>query len=259
MPKERLSNVKIKEVLRLKFDADLTNRQIGASLAISHSTVANYLHRAKEVGIGWPLPEGLSETELERRLFAEPKRLCGNDTPRVMPDWPEIHQQMKRKGVTLMLLWQEYKEEHPERGYQYSHFAELYRQWRGTLDVVMRQIHKAGEKLFVDYAGQTVAVIERHSGAIRQAEIFVAVLGASNYSYAEASWTQQAPDWIAAHIRAFEFFQGCPAILVPDNLKSAVTHPHRYDPDLNRSYAAMAGYYGVAIVPARVRKPKDKA
>ena len=259
MPKERLSNVKIKEVLRLKFDADLSNRQIGASLAISHSTVANYLHRAEEAGIGWPLPEELSESQLEQRLFAEPKRLCGNNPPRVVPDWSQIHQQMKRKGVTLMLLWQEYQEQHGERGYHYSHFADLYRQWRGTLDVVMRQIHKAGEKLFVDYAGQTVEIIERHSGEIRQAEIFVAVLGASNYSYAEATWTQKAPDWIAAHLRAFEFFHGCPVILVPDNLKSAVTHPHRYDPDLNRSYADMARFYGVAIVPARVRKPKDKA
>ena len=180
MPKERLSNVKIKEVLRLKFDADLSNRQIGASLRISHSTVANYLQRAEKAGIGWPLPEELSETQLEQRLFAEPQRLCGNDTPRVLPDWAEIHQQMKRKGVTLMLLWQEYKEQHPERGYQYSQFAHHYRQWLGTLDVVMRQTHTAGEKLFVDYAGQTVDVIDRHSGEIRPAEIFVAVLGASN-------------------------------------------------------------------------------
>jgi transposase len=259
MPKERLSNVKIKEVLRLKFDAGLSNRKIGNSLRISHSTVADYLHRAEQAGLRWPLPEGLSERQLEQQLFAEPKRLCGNDTPRVIPDWSEIHRQMKRQGVTLMLLWQEYKEQHPERGYHYSQFAHLYRQWLGTLDVVMRQTHKAGEKLFVDYAGQTMEIIDRHSGEIHQAEIFVAVLGASSYTYAETSWTQQAPDWIASHIRAFEFFHGCPAVLVPDNLKSAVTHPHRYDPDLNRSYAEMASHYGVAIVPARVRKPKDKS
>ena len=259
MPKERLSVVKITEVLRLKFAADLSNRDIAASCGVSHSTVGEYLRRSKEAGIGWPLPEELSETELEKRLFVEPRRLAGNERPRVLPDWPQVHQQMRRKGVTLMLLWQEYKEQHPEAGYQYSQFAHHYRQWLGTLDVVMRQTHTAGEKLFVDYAGQTVAVIDRHSGAIREAEIFVAVLGASNYTYSEASWTQQAPDWIASHIRAFEFFQGCPVVLVPDNLKSAVTQPHRYDPDLNRSYAEMAGYYGVAIVPARVRKPKDKA
>jgi len=240
--------VKIKEVLRLKFDADLSNRKIGTSVGVSHSTVAEYLQRAKEAGLGWPLPEGLSETELEQRLFTQPQRLCGNDTPRVVPDWAEIHQQMKRKGVTLMLLWQEYKECHPEQGYQYSQFAHRYRQWLDTLDVVMRQTHQAGEKRFVDYVGETVAIIDRDSGEIRQAQIFVAVLGASNYTYAEASWTQQAPDWIASHVRTFEFLQGCPAVLVPDNLKSAVTHPHRYDPDLNRSYADMAGFYGVAIV-----------
>jgi transposase len=259
MPKERLSNVKIKEVLRLKFAVGLSHRKIGKSLRISHSTVADYLHRAEEAGIGWPLPEGLSERQLEQRLFAEPQRLCGNDMPRVVPDWSEIHQQMKRKGVTLMLLWQEYKEQHPEKGYHYSQFAHLYRQWLGTLDVVMRQTHTAGEKLFVDYAGQTAEVIDRHSGEILQAEIFVAVLGASSYTYAEATWTQKAPDWIASHIRAFEFFHGCPAVLVPDNLKSAVTYSHRYDPDLNRSYSELACFYGVAVVPARVRKPKDKS
>ncbi len=259
MPKERLSVVKITEVLRLKFAADLSNRQIAASCGVSHSTVGEYLRRSKEAGIGWPLPEELSESELEQRLFTEPRRLAGNERPRVVPDWAQVHQQMRRRGVTLMLLWQEYKEQHPEAGYQYSQFAHHYRQWVGALDVVMRQTHTAGEKLFVDYAGQTVPVIDRHSGAIREAEIFVAVLGASNYTYSEASWTQQAPDWIASHIRAFEFVQGCPVVLVPDNLKSAVTQPHRYDPDLNRSYAEMAGYYGVAIVPARVRKPKDKA
>jgi transposase len=259
MPKERLSIVKIKEVLRLKFAVGLSNRKIAASCGVSHSTIAQYLRRAKGAGLGWPLPEECSETELEQRLFAQPGRLAGNELPRVLPEWGQIHQQMKRKGVTLMLLWQEYKEQYPEAGYQYSQFAHRYRQWLDTLDVVMRQTHPAGEKLFVDYAGQTAQVIDRHSGEIRQSEIFVAVLGASNYTYAEASWTQQVPDWIASHIRAFEFLQGCPAVLVPDNLRSAVTHPHRYDPDLNRSYAEMAGFYGVAIVPARVRKPKDKS
>jgi transposase len=257
MPKERLSMTKTKEVLRLKFSTDLSNRQIATSLGIARSTVADYLQRAEEAGIGWPLPEGLSETELEQRLFSKPQ-LAG-DSHRAAPDWPHIHQQMKRKGVTLTLLWQEYKEQHPQSGYQYSQFANLYRQWVGTLDVVMRQSHTAGEKLFVDYAGQTVGVIDRHSGEMREAQIFVAVLGASNYTYAEATWTQEVQEWIGSHIRAFAFFGGCPEVLVPDNLKSAVTRPHRYDPDLNRSYADMARFYGAAIVPARVRKPKDKA
>jgi transposase len=198
MPKERLSIVKIKEVLRLKFAVGLSNRKIAVSGGVSHSTIGQYLRRAKEAGIGWPLPESLSETELEQRLFVEPQRLAGNTPPRVLPEWAPIHQQMKRKGVTLILLWQEYKEQHPEAGYQYSQFAHHYRQWLGTLDVVMRQTHTAGEKLFVDYAGQTVAVIDRHSAVIREAQIFVAVLGASNYSYAESTWTQQTPDWIAS-------------------------------------------------------------
>jgi len=257
MPKERLSMTKTKEVLRLKFSTDLSNRQIATSLGIARSTVADYLQRAEEAGIGWPLPAGLSDAQLEQRLFTKPQ-LAG-DRHRAAPDWPHIHQHMKRKGVTLTLLWQEYQEQHPQGGYQYSQFANLYRQWVGTLDVVMRQSHAAGEKLFVDYAGQTVGVIDRHSGEIREAQIFVAALGASNYTYAEATWTQEAPEWIGSHVRAFAFFGGCTEVLVPDNLKSAVTRAHRYDPDLNRSYADMARFYGVAIVPARVRKPKDKA
>ena len=259
MSKERLSAVKIKDVLRLKFDVGLSHRQIGISLGISHSTVAGYLRRAARAGIGWPVPEPWSETDLEQALFTQPHRVAGHERARARPDWPAIHQQLKRKGVTLLLLWQEYKEQHGAAGYQYSQFSHHYRQWLGTLEVTMRQTHHAGEKLFVDYAGQPGEVIDRHTGALRPAEIFVAVLGASGYTYAEATWTQALPDWIGSHIRAFEFFQGCPAVLVPDNLKSAVTRAHRYDPDLNRSYAEMAGYYGVAVVPARVRKPKDKS
>jgi len=209
--------VKTKEVLRLKYCTDLSNRQIATSLGIARSTVADYLQRAEQAGIGWPLPEGLSETELEQRLFSTPQ-LAG-DSHRAAPDWSHIHEQMKRKGVTLTLLWQEYKEQHPQEGYQYSQFANLYRQWVCTLDVVMRQTHKAGEKLFVDYAGQTVGIIERHSGEIREAQIFVAALGASNYTYAEATWTQEVAEWIGSHIRAFAFFGGCPEVLVPDNLR----------------------------------------
>lgn len=259
MPKERLSIVKIKEVLRLKFAAGLSNRQIAASCGASHSTVGQYLRRAEEAGIGWPLPEEISETELEQRLAGQPQRSTDNAPPRVMPDWAEVHQQMKRKGVTLMLLWQEYKEQHPDAGYQYSQFNHHYRQWLGSVDVVMRQTHRVGEKLFVDYAGHTIGVIDRHSGEVCQAEIFVAVLGASQYTYAEATWTQQSADWIASHVRALNFFQGCPEVLVPDNLKSGVTRAHRYDPDLNRSYSDMAQFYGIAVVPARVAKARDKA
>ncbi len=259
MSKERLSTMKIKDVLRLKFDVGLSHRQIGISLGISHSTVAGYLRRAARAGLGWPVPEAWSETDLEQALFVQPHRVAGHAPARVPPDWPDIHQQLKRKGVTLLLLWQEYKERHGAAGYQYSQFSHHYRQWLGTLEVTMRQTHRAGEKLFVDYAGQPGEVIDRHTGELRPAQIFVAVLGASGYTYAEATWTQALPDWIGSHIRAFEFFQGCPAVLVPDNLKSAVTRAHRYDPDLNRGYAEMAGHYGVAIVLARVRKPRDKS
>jgi transposase len=166
---------------------------------------------------------------------------------------------MRRKGVTLMLLWQEYKEQHPRTGYQYSQFANRYRDWLGTLDVVMRQSHTAGEKLFVDYAGQTVDIVERETGEIRAAQLFVAALGASNYTFSEATWSQGTEDWVGSHIRTFEFIQGCPLVVVPDNLKSAVTRPHRYEPDINPTYADLLRHYGVAVVPARVARPRDKA
>lgn len=261
MPNERLSAVKIVDVLRLKFEAGLSNRQIARSLHISHTTVAEYLRRAEAAGISWPLPESLSPMDLERQLFRQPQRTVGNKAAlRVTPDWAEVHQQLKsRKGVTLSLLWQEYQERHGQAAYQYSQFTHHYRQWLGSIEVVMRQHHVAGEKMFVDYTGELGEVIDPHSGERRAVEIFVAVLGASHYTYAEASWSQSGEDWIGSHIRAFEFFGGCPKVLVPDNLKAAVNRAHRYEPDLNRSYAEMAAYYGVAIVPARVRKPRDKS
>jgi transposase len=160
--------------------------------------------------------------------------------------------------VTLTLLWHEYKAAHPE-GFQYSWFCDQYRAWSARLDVVMRQEHRAGEKLFVDYAGQTVEVVDRRTGEIRSAQIFVAVLGASSYTYAEATWTQQLPDWIGSHVRAFEFLGGVSELLVPDNLRSGVAKAHRYEPDLNPTYADLASHYGVVVLPARVRKPRDKA
>jgi len=160
--------------------------------------------------------------------------------------------------VTLTLLWHEYKAAHPE-GFQYSWFCDQYRAWSARLDVVMRQAHRAGEKLFVDYAGQTVEVVDRHSGEIRTAQIFVAVLGASSYTYAEATWTQQLPDWIGSHVRTFAFLGGVSELLIPDNLRSGVSKAHRYEPDLNPTYADLASHYGVAVLPARVRKPRDKA
>jgi transposase len=247
---------KVTEVLRLKWSSKFSDRQIARSCAMARSTVADYVRRAEAAGLSWPLPEGLDEASLERRLFPPPPTIPAEQRP--LPVWAHTHRELKRKGVTLFLLWQEYKETYPE-GYQYSRFCELYRAWQGKLDIVMRQEHRAGEKLFVDYAGQTVPVIDRTSGEQRQAQLFVAVLGASNYTYVEASWTQGLADWIGAHMRAFKYYGGCPEILVPDNLKSGVTAAHRYDPDLNKTYQDLGVHYGVAIVPARVRRPRDKA
>jgi transposase len=177
---------------------------------------------------------------------------------RPVPDWSVVHEEMRRPGVTLMLLWEEYRTAHPQ-GFAYSWFCEHYRDWAGKLDLVMRQTHRAGEKLFVDYAGQTIEVIDQHTGEVRSAELFVAVLGASNYTYAEATWTQTLPDWISAHVRAFQFIGGVSEVVVPDNLRSGVSKAHRYEPDLNPTYQEMARHYQVAVVPARVRRARDKA
>jgi transposase len=256
MPMERLSMRKIREVLRLKWACGLSNRAVGTSCAIAPSTVWDYLFRATQAGLSWPLPEQLTDVDLEAALFVS-ATLPQND-PRPLPDWGAIHQELRRKGVTLFLLWQEYRERSPE-GYSYSRFCERYADWKGHLDVVMRQSHRAGEKLFVDYAGQTAEVVDRTTGEIREAQIFVAVLGASSYTYAEATWTQGLADWIGAQARALAFLGGVPEIIVPDNLKSAVSKAHRYEPDLNPTYQDFAAHYGVAVIPARVRKPRDKA
>ena len=253
---ERLSMRKIRECLRLRCEAGLSSRQIAASLQVSRSSVGEYMRRFAAAGLSWPLPAALSDTELERRLFPPPPPVPSD--ARVVPDWAVVHQELRRPGVTLMLLWEEYRATHPE-GFGYSWFCKHYEAWSGKLDVVMRQSHRAGEKLFVDYAGQTVEVIDRGSGEIRTAQIFVAVLGASNYTYAEATWSQGLADWIGSHVRAFAYFDGVPAILVPDNLASGVSKTHRYEPDLNPTYLELAHHYGVAVVPARVRKPRDKS
>jgi len=256
MSTKRLSMRKVKEVLRLKWECGLSNRQIAKSCSIGRATVAEYLRRAKEAGLCWPLPSGLDEAKLEKLLFPPPPSVPLEFRP--VPDWTEVHRELKRKGVTLFLLWQEYKEAHPE-GYQYSSFCKQYQAWTGKLDLIMRQDHRAGEKLFVDYAGQTVPVVDSTTGEIRQAQIFVAVLGASNYTYAEATWSQSLPDWIGSHTRTFQFFGGVPEVVIPDNLKTGVTKASRYEPDLNPSYQEMATHYSCAVIPTRVRKPRDKA
>ena len=247
---------KIKEILRLKFEGGQTNRRIARSCHISRPTVADYLLRFEEAGLTWPAAQALDNTTLEHKLF--PPAPAAATEQRPVPDWGEVHRELRRKGVTLTLLWHEYKVAYPD-GYQYSWFCDQYRAWAAKLDVVMRQEHRAGEKVFVDYAGQTIEVVDRRTGEIHTAEIFVAVLGASNYTYAEATWTQQLPDWIGSHVRAFSFFGGTSELLVPDNLRSGVSKAHRYEPDLNPTYMDLASHYGVAVLPARVRKPRDKA
>ncbi len=255
MSKRKLPMRKIKEVLRMKWLCGISERRIATSCRMSRSTVADCIRRAQASGLSWPLPDEMNDTRLDALLYPPP---LPSSTLRPMPDWPQVHQEMKRKGVTLFLLWQEYKARSPD-GFQYSRFSELYRIWRGKLTVSMRQTHLAGEKLFVDYAGPTIPIVDRTTGEVDPAQIFVGVLGASNYTFAEATLTQGLADWTGSHVRAFEFFGGVPEVVVPDNLKSGVTKPCRYDPDINPSYAELARHYGVAVIPARVRKPKDKA
>ena len=255
MANSRLSMRKIQDVLRLHHEAGRSHREIARAIHASPTTVGDILRRAKRAGVGYPFPEGLSEAGLEAVLYP---RSAPSTTRRPEPDWAGVHRELRRKGVTLDLLWQEYKAERPD-GYQYSSFCDHYRSWVGRLAVSLRQTHAPGEKLFVDYAGPTVPVIDPATGEIRQACIFVAVLGASNYTYCEATWSQSLPDWIGSHVRALEFFGGVPALLVPDNLKSGVKKACFYAPELNPTYRDLAIHYATAVLPARPYRPKDKA
>ena len=203
---------KIHLVLRLFFQAQLSIRAIARSIQASPATVGGYIRRAKAAGLTWPLPDELDERTLEARLF--PASTARQSTV-PLPDWSHVHAELRRKGVTLLLLWEEYKAEHTD-GLQYSWFCEQYRAWSGRLDLVMRQTHRAGERLFVDYAGHTVPVVDRLTGELREAQIFVAVLGASNYTFAEATWTQSLIDWCGSHVRALRFLGGVPELIVPD-------------------------------------------
>ncbi len=247
---------KIREVLRLKWGKGMSNRQIATSCGIGRPTVSEYLRRAGEAGLSWPLAGDLDEVRLEGLLFPPPPDLPAQ--VRGIPDWSLIHRELRHQGVTLFLLWQEYRAQHPD-GYQYSWFRAHYRSSQGKLDALMRQDHRAGEKLFVDYAGQTIPIIDRSTGEIHPAQIFVAVLGASNYTYAEATLSQSLADWIGSHVRTFRFLGGVPEVVVPDNLRAGVSKAHRYEPDINPTYQEMASHYGVAVLPARVRRPRDKA
>lgn len=256
MPVDRLAMRQIKDILRLRHDAGLSLRQIAHSLNLSVGVVSKYLQLAATAGIGWPPPADLDDGALERKL-QPPAAAIRSQSP--SPDFTEIHQELRRKGVTIQLLWEEYAQAHPVDHYSYPHFCVLYRQWRGRLSPTMRQTHAPGDKLFVDYCGPTLPIVNSVTGEVSQAQIFVAVLGASNYTFVEATFTQQIRDWIGSHVRAFEFFGGVPRLIVPDNLKSGVTKACRYDPTLNRTYAEMIEHYDTAALPARPRKPRDKA
>ena len=256
MAAERLTMRQIREALRLKWELDYCDRQTAAACGVSRPAIKAYVSRATAAGLSWPLPDDLDDLALERRLF--PPSPTAAPGARPLPDFVAMHQELRRKGVTLALLWEEYKDVHSD-GLQYSQYCELYRRWAARLKPSMRQVHPAGEECFVDYAGQTVAVIDPRSGELRTAQVFVAVLGASHYCYAEATWSPSLSDWIGSHVRALHYFGGVPELLVPDNLASGVTRAHRYEPVLNRTYREMATHYGTAILPARVRKPRDKA
>jgi len=254
MPGARLPMRNIRDVLRLTA-AGMSSRKIAASLSIGATTVIDCLHRARRAGLRWPLPADLSDDALEQRLYP-PQPTTTEQRP--LPRWAEIHRELKRPGVTLQLLWQEYLEKNPG-GYAYSRFCDLFRAWEKRVSPTMRQTHIAGERMFVDYAGTKLQVVVSITGEILTAELFVAVLGASSLIYAEATWTQSLPDWIGAHTRAFSYFGGVTAIIVSDNLKSGITKACFYEPNVNRTYQEMADHYDTAIVPARPKKPKDKA
>ena len=250
---------KLRELLRLHFDLKLSQRQIARSSNIGQSTVSDYLARFARAGLSWPLPAELTEVELESVLFPSAGKAPESPANPKMADWSYLHQELQQyKHTTLQLLWEEYRATHPE-GYSYSRFCYHYEGWKRQQNLVMRQEHRPGEKLFVDWAGDKIPLYDREQDTVQEASLFVAVLGASNYTYAEACRSEQLETWIGAHIHAFEFFQALPELVIPDNLKAGVSRPCRYEPDLNPTYQEMALHYGLGVLPTRCRKPKDKA
>jgi transposase len=249
---------RVREILRLYRDAGLSTREVAQRAGVAPSTMREMVRRFERSGLGWPLPPEMTDAVLETRLYG-PQGTKPGHRRLPEPDWAQVHRELKRKHVTLQVLWEEYIAEHPG-GYRYSRFCDLYRNWEGRLPVTMRQTHLAGDKLFVDYAGDTVpVVVDRLTGKIRAAHIFVAVMGASSLSFACANWTETLADWVDAHGQALTYFGGAPRLLVPDNAKVAVIKACLYDPQVNRSYADMAQHYGTAVLPTRPRRPRDKA
>lgn len=255
MPGTRLSMRKTREILRLRWAEGLAGRAVARSVRCSPATVSDCVGRAEVAGLSWPLPQELDDARLEALLYGR------SQVPRSRPEpsYASIHKELRRRGVTLRLLWLEYRSEHPEDGLQYSAFCERYHRWSGGLDVVMRQRHEGGDKLFVDYAGMTMPITDARTGEVTPASVFVAALGASNFIYAEAVAGEDLRSWVQVHMHCYEFLGGVPSATVPDNLKSGVTRPCYYDPDVNPTYAELAEHYGTVVLPARVRKPRDKA
>jgi transposase len=256
MSGERLSMRKIREVLRLRLDQGLPQRSVAQSLGLSQGAVHGYVARARRVGLSWPLPEGLDDSQLEALLYPPPPAVATEQ--RAVPDWAEVHRELRRPNMTLALLWEEYRGSARD-GFGYSWFCDLYREWVGRLKPTLRQTHTAGERVFVDFAGHTMEVIDGATGEIHRAEVFVAALGASSYVFAEATWTQSLPDWIAVHVNMLAFIGGVPRQIVSDNLRAGITRACFYEPLVNRTYADMASHYGTAVIPARPYKPRDKA
>jgi transposase len=256
MPRRHIDMKKIREVLRLRHGQGASVHDIAAACAISTSTVHEYLYRSEAAGLGWPLPDETTDEDLERTLF--PPRRRKGEPERPLPDFAKFRAELSRKGVTLKLLWQEYAAEHPD-GYGYSRLADLYKEWERKSDVRMLQRHNAGEKLFVDFAGLKAKFKDPESGDIREVPVFVATMGSSQMLYARACLGEDQRSWLEAHALAFEFYGALPMVLVPDNLKAAVTRACYYDPTINQAYAELARFYGLSVLPARVRKPRDKA
>ena len=255
MSAERLSMRKLREILRLYFEKGLSQRAIATSCAVGATTVGDYVLRAREAKLTWPLDDALNDEALERLLFPH-EHEAERRFPE--PDYPWMLLELKKKHVTKMLLWQEYREAHPD-GYQYSQFCERYREWAAGLSVTMRQDHAAGEKMFVDFSGDGIDIVDSRTGECLGAKLFVAVLGASNLTYIEPVLHEDLATWTACHVHALEYFGGVATIWVPDNLKSGVKRADYYDPELNPTYADLSRHYGAVVIPARKRKPRDKA
>ncbi len=254
MATERLTMRKIREILRHKWALGRSHRDVAASLSVSIGAVSAAEQRARRAGLDWGTVEGLSDEALELAFYG----VLASDRHRSLPDPATLHAELKRKGVTLQLLHLEYRERHAD-GYGYTQFCDHYRRWCQDRRLSMRQVHHAGEKLFVDYAGKKPEIVDPATGEVREVELFVAVLGASNYTFAEATHTQQIVDWIQSHVHALEYVGGVTHAIVPDQLKTGITGACRYEPEIQRSYEELALHYGTVILPARPASPRDKA